>query len=111
LVFDSRTLEGRTAAAGGGARPLQKLVTIGVAGRSWELSFGSPGAEYGVERTLPPVVLLGGILTSLLLFWLIATLSLSRARALQLADQATTVRTAESLREQLNFIQQLIETV
>ena len=51
------------------------------------------------------------LLLWLLLFWLVATLSLSRARALQLAKQATAVRAAETLREQLDFIQQLIETV
>src|SRR5262249_10223716 len=39
------------------------------------------------------------------------TLTVSRERALRLVEQATAVRAAEVLREQLSFIQQLIETV
>jgi diguanylate cyclase (GGDEF)-like protein/PAS domain S-box-containing protein len=57
------------------------------------------------------VVLLGGIVTSLLLFWLVWTLSVSRTRALALAEHATAASAAEMLREQLSFIQQLIEAV
>ncbi len=105
LLFDSRPAEGAD-------RGVEREATVEIAGRRWHLSF-SPKAESlsRSERALSPVVLAGGFLTSLLLFWLIATLTVSRVRALRLAEQATAVRGAESLREQLSFIQQLIETV
>jgi diguanylate cyclase (GGDEF)-like protein/PAS domain S-box-containing protein len=45
------------------------------------------------------------------MFWLTLAQWRARQRALQLAEQATTVRAAEGLREQLAFIQQLIEAV
>jgi diguanylate cyclase (GGDEF)-like protein/PAS domain S-box-containing protein len=104
-LFDSRPETATQRTAG-------RDVTIEVAGRRWRLSFSpQAGSFVRTERALPPVVLAGGAVTSLLLFWLIATLTVSRARALRIAEQATAVRGAESLREQLAFIQQLIETV
>jgi diguanylate cyclase (GGDEF)-like protein/PAS domain S-box-containing protein len=60
---------------------------------------------------LPQVIVLGGIVTSLLLFWVIWALLVSRERALKLAEHASAVRATEGLREQLSFIQQLIEAV
>jgi diguanylate cyclase (GGDEF)-like protein/PAS domain S-box-containing protein len=57
------------------------------------------------------VVLAGSVLASLLLFWVVWALLVSRERALKLAEHATAARTAEALREQLSFIQQLIEAV
>jgi diguanylate cyclase (GGDEF)-like protein/PAS domain S-box-containing protein len=63
------------------------------------------------DSRLPLVVMMGGIVTSLLLFWLVLAQLVARRRALQLADSATTLRAAEGLREQLAFIQQLIEAV
>lgn len=90
---------------------LNRTATLGVGGRTWQLSFSSPSRAHGIERALPIVVLLGGIVTSVLLFWLVLTLSVSRARALALAEHATAASAAEMLREQLGFIQQLIEAV
>src|SRR5712691_2080958 len=90
---------------------LSRVAMLDVAGRKWRLSFSSPSRALGIERVLPTVVLLGGIVTSLLLFWLVWTLLVSRARALALAEHATAARAAGMLREQLSFIQQLIETV
>jgi diguanylate cyclase (GGDEF)-like protein/PAS domain S-box-containing protein len=105
LLFDSRPTEGAD-------RGVKRDATVEIAGRRWHLSFSpKPETFSRSERALSPVVLGGGLLTSFLLFWLIATLTVSRARALRLAEQATAVRGAELLREQLNFIQQLIETV
>jgi len=92
--------------------PLERLATLAVAGRTWRMRFSAPRASsYGVGGELPLVILLGGIVTSLLLFWLALTQLRARQRALQFAQQATTVRAAEGLREQLAFIQQLIEAV
>ena len=91
---------------------LQRVVTLGVGGRSWQLQFSAPStASFGIGAELPQVVLLGGALTSVLMFWLTLAQWRARQRALQLAQQATAVRAAEGLREQLAFIQQLIEAV
>ena len=108
-LFDSFGSSGMTLEKTGDR--LNRTAMLGVGGRNWQLSFSSPSRAQGIERALPAVVLLGGIVTSLLLFWLVLTLSVSRARALALAEHATAVSAAETLREQLGFIQQLIEAV
>jgi len=91
---------------------LQRDVTLEVAGRSWRLEFTAPATPlYGIGGELPQVVLLGGVITSVLMFWLTLAQWRARQRTLQLAQQATAVRAAEGLREQLEFIQQLIEAV
>ncbi len=90
----------------------QRVVTRDVAGRTWRLQFSAPDASpVGIGGELPLVVLLGGLVTSLLLFWLVLTQLRAHQRALQLAESAVAVRAAEGLREQLSFIQQLIEAV
>jgi len=92
--------------------PLQRVATLNVAGRTWRLRFGAPRApSYGVGGNFPLVVLLGGLVTSGLLFWVMLAQLLARRRALQLAESATNLRAAEGLRDQLAFIQQLIEAV
>lgn len=109
LIFDSRGTTTGEVPAGG--EHWTRLALLDVGGRHWRLMFHTEAQVSGIERTLPAVVLQGGLVTSLLLFWLIWTLSVSRVRALQLAEQASTVRAAESLRERLHFIQRLIEAV
>ena len=103
----------QTAAEQAGAKGtgLEQVITIDVAGRRWQLSFSMPRVAYGAERALLLVVFLGGVAMSLLLFWLIWTLTIARERALRLAKQTAEVRTAESLRDELHFIQQLIESI
>ncbi len=108
LLFDSRPQAGTD---GDDAEGQLQVATLQVAGRQWRLTFSMPAAAFGAEQALPMVVFVAGLLTSLLLFWLIWMLTISRERALKLADQATAVRAAEGLREQLRFIQQLIESV
>jgi diguanylate cyclase (GGDEF)-like protein/PAS domain S-box-containing protein len=91
---------------------LQRVTTLEVAGRTWQLAFTAPVTQmYGIGGELPLVVLLGGLVTSALLFWVVLTQLVARGRAQQLAESATTLRAAEGLREQLAFIQQLIEAV
>jgi diguanylate cyclase (GGDEF)-like protein/PAS domain S-box-containing protein len=109
LIFDSSgTTNGVVPAEG---EHWTRLALLDVGGRHWRLMFHTPARVGGVAGTLPKVVLQGGLVTSLLLFWLMWTLSVSRARALQLAEQAGAVRAAESMREQLHFMQRLIEAV
>ena len=109
LLYDSRFLGGAGAETGGG--PFRQVAVIEVAGRKWRMSFSLPEGVHSVERWLPMVVLIGGLLTSLLLFWIVWALQVSRSRALALAEHARAARAAEGLREQLAFIQQLIEAV
>jgi diguanylate cyclase (GGDEF)-like protein/PAS domain S-box-containing protein len=97
----------RGAAAESERGRLRRVHTLNVAGRGWRLEFGAPTAHAnGIGGELPKVVLLGGLVTSALLFWIVLA-----QRALQLAENARSMRAAEGLREQLAFIQQLIETV
>jgi diguanylate cyclase (GGDEF)-like protein/PAS domain S-box-containing protein len=111
LLFDSRRLLG-TSVAPAGPHALRQTMLLEVAARNWRLEYSGPEATaLGTAGALPGLVLTVGVGTSLLLFWLIWALSASRARALELAKQATAVRAAEGLREQLDFIQQLIEAV
>lgn len=109
LLYDSRILGGAGAGSEGG--PFRHVTMIEVAGRKWRLSFSLPAGARGAGGTLPVVVLLGSVLTSLLLFAIVWAVLISRERALKLAAQAGVARAAESLREQLAFIQQLIEAV
>jgi diguanylate cyclase (GGDEF)-like protein/PAS domain S-box-containing protein len=109
LLYDSRWLGGAGAEAEGG--PFSQVAVVDVAGRKWRLAFTLPASVRGAERSLPVVVLAGSVLASLLLFWVVWALLVSRERALKLAEHATAERTAEDLREQLSFIQQLIEAV
>jgi len=121
VIHDLGVLGGGAPAAGpvhifgnefGKAGVLQKVATLEVAGRTWRLKFSTPfAAASALGGELAQVVLLGGILTSVLMFWLTLAQWRARQRALQLAQQATTVRAAEGLREQLAFIQQLIEAI
>jgi diguanylate cyclase (GGDEF)-like protein/PAS domain S-box-containing protein len=95
-----------------GSTGLQRVVTLDVGGRTWQLQFSAPSAaSFGIGGELPQVVLLGGVVTSVLMFWLMLAQWRARQRAQQLAQQTTAVRAAEGLREQLAFIQQLIEAV
>ncbi|OGA25661.1 MAG: hypothetical protein A3I02_09620 [Betaproteobacteria bacterium RIFCSPLOWO2_02_FULL_67_26] len=112
LVFDSGRALGFTAVPKSGGAVLAEVKTLDVAGRTWQLDFSAPAmSARGTGGMLPPVILMGGLITSLLLFWLVLMLSLARERALKLAEQTTAARAAEGLREQLAFIQQLIEAV
>ncbi len=112
LMFDSERAFGMKAVKGAEQASLSQVTTLDVAGRNWRLEFRSPETPaHGIGGELPQVILLGGILTSLLLFWGVWTLLVSRERALKLAEHAQAVTAADGLREQLTFIQQLIEAV
>lgn len=112
LVLGSARNLAQEAVEEGGRASLSRVRMLDVAGRTWRLEFSAPATPPpGVGAQLPLVVLLGGTLTSVLLFWLALTQLLAHRRALQLAQQATTASAAEGLREQLAFVQQLIEAV
>ena len=112
LLFDSSRIFGRSVGQNEEGSIRQQLMSLDVAGRVWRLEFSAPTAPaYGAGGVLPLVILMGGVVTSVLLFWVVWALLLSRERALKLAEHASAVRAAEGLREQLAFIQQLIEAV
>jgi diguanylate cyclase (GGDEF)-like protein/PAS domain S-box-containing protein len=112
LVLDSGRAFGYRAVPESESAVLTQMKTFDVAGRTWRLNFSATAMPaQGAGGMLPPVILLGGAIASLLLSWLVLMLSLARERALKLAEQTTAARSAEGLREQLAFIQQLIEAV
>jgi diguanylate cyclase (GGDEF)-like protein/PAS domain S-box-containing protein len=112
MVFDSGRAFGRSAPRSDEGPVLKQLVTLDIAGRIWRLEFTAAAVPvHGAGGVLPLVVLAGGAVTSLLLFWVVWALLVSRERALQVAEHARAARAAEGLREQLSFIQQLIEAV
>jgi diguanylate cyclase (GGDEF)-like protein/PAS domain S-box-containing protein len=112
LVFDSARTFRMKAVKSSAEAVLKQVLTLAVAGHDWRLEFSAPTVPAtGVARVLPDVILIGGILTSLLLSWLVLTQSLARSRALDLATHARAAQAAEGVRAQLSFIQQLIEAV
>jgi PAS domain S-box-containing protein len=68
-----------------------RAVPMEIAGRTWEIHFSAPrGAVIDhSDRLFPSTVLVGGLLSSLLLFGVLYSLSSSRNRALKLAAQMT----------------------
>lgn len=85
LLFDSH--------AAGLAQQTDKRLSreslLDIGGRKWRLVFSEKGAAFGTDQALPLLVLLSGLVTSLLLFWLVRTLGNSKRRATALADQMT----------------------
>src|SRR6266699_55466 len=99
LLFDSNQLIYRSPAQSAADDPsslFAHVLPIEVAGRIWEIHFSAPKEAVieRVDRLLPLMVLAGGLLSTLLLFSVLYSLSSSRSRALKLAAQMT-----EDLRE------------
>jgi len=94
LLFDSTQLIHRSPAqsAADDLSPMfVHVLPIEVAGRIWEIHFSAPKEAVieRVDRLLPLMVLAGGLLSTLLLFGVLYSLSSSRSRALKLAAQMT----------------------
>jgi PAS domain S-box-containing protein len=112
LIFDSSRVFGMKAVKDVAAGVLTQMMTLEVAGRDWRFDFSAPATPAtGIGAALPQVVLLGSLAASLMLSWLAFAQTLARDRAQKLAANTTAMRAAEGLREQLSFIQQLIEAV
>lgn len=92
LLFDST---GGAATAAAGHEDIQTLFThvlpIEVGGRFWEMHFTArkDQAIGPVDALLPWVVLLSGVISSLLLYGVLASLASSRTRAVHIADEIT----------------------
>jgi len=94
LLFDSAQLIHGSPAQSAGDDPssvFAHVLPFEVAGRIWEIHFSAPKeAVIGrVDRLLPLAVLAAGLLSTLLLFGVLYSLSSSRSRALKLAAQMT----------------------
>src|SRR5712692_3443828 len=94
LLFDSTQLIHRSpaqSAADDPSRMFVHVLPIEVAGRIGEIHFSAPKEAVieRVDRLMPSIVLVGGLLSTLLLFGVLHSLSSSRSRALKLAAQMT----------------------
>src|SRR6267378_4978939 len=94
LLFDSHQSIGGApppSPQGDQTSTFTRVVPMEIAGRTWEIHFDVPkGAVIDhSDRLFPSTVLLGGLLSSLLLFGVLYSLSSSRGRALTLAAQMT----------------------
>lgn len=67
------------------------VLPVEIGGRVWEFQYSAPKDSIidRVNRLLPSMVLAGGLLSSLLLFGVLYSLSSSRSRALRIATQIT----------------------
>jgi PAS domain S-box-containing protein len=94
LLFDSNLLIHESAAQPAGDDPrfmFTRAVPMEIAGRTWEIHFSTrkDAVIDRVDRLVPSIVLLAGLLSSLLLFAVLYSLSSSRERALALAAKMT----------------------
>jgi signal transduction histidine kinase len=88
------------------------LTTLEVGGRVWSLYFHSlPSFEGGWQSKLPLLVLCGGLLVSLCLFWVVRVLDDSRARAERIgAELEETNRQLEETNQELGAANRELET-
>jgi signal transduction histidine kinase len=93
MLFDSHQLiaGAPTESPAGDPGSFTRSIPMEIAGRTWEIVFNAPRESIigPLDRTLPLLVLAGGLLSSLLLFGVLHSLSSSRSRALKLAAQMT----------------------
>jgi PAS domain S-box-containing protein len=102
LLFDSEQLRGKAsdpAAAAVSDSAFSHALPVEIGGRVWEFQYDAARSDAMVDRVnrlLPWMVLAGGILSTLLLFGILYSLSSSRNRALALAEKITrTLRDSE----------------
>jgi signal transduction histidine kinase len=94
LLFDSFRLSGR---GSGGAEigppgaEFVHVLPVEIAGRVWNFQYSAPKNAIisDIDRLLPPAVLTGGILFSLLVFGVLYFLASSRSRAVDIANEIT----------------------
>jgi signal transduction histidine kinase len=94
LLFDSDQLAKRSLAQSAidASNPaFVHELPVEIAGRLWEFQYSAQKGSIisDIDRILPPVILAGGLLSSLLLFGVLHSLSLSRSRAIEIANEIT----------------------
>jgi signal transduction histidine kinase len=67
------------------------VLPVQIAGRLWEFQYSARAESIvgDLDRILPPLVLAGGLLSSVLLFGVLYSLSFSRSRAVEIANEIT----------------------
>lgn len=93
LLFDGSGIDSRVSerARTKAGSVLVHTLPIEIAGRLWHVEYSVPTSFVvsNTDRTLPPLVLGGGLLSSLLLFGVLYSLASSRARAIEIAADIT----------------------
>jgi hypothetical protein len=93
LLFDSKELfktPASVATEAGEDSGFNAVLPIEIAGRVWEIHFGTPiRTAIGSVDALPWLVLAGGLLSSLLLFAVLRSIALSHRRAVEMAKVIT----------------------
>ena len=94
LVFDSEQLAGRPLpgpAIDASPSAFLHVLPVEIASRVWEFQYSAQKDTIitDTDRLLPPLVLAGGLLSSLLLFGMFYFLAFSRSRAVALANNMT----------------------
>jgi PAS domain S-box-containing protein len=92
LLFDSdQLIKKESSVANDSTLDFTHVVPVEIGGRIWEFQYGAPKAAIigRLDSLWPTWVLAGGVLSSLLLFGMLYSTSLSRNRALTLAAQMT----------------------
>src|SRR6266581_6856905 len=113
LLFDSKDLfksAGTVADSSGEDSSFMTVLPIEVAGRVWEIHFSTPTKAVigSVDAALPWLVLIGGLLSSFLLFAVFYSMASSRSRAVEMANVITKdLRQSEASLAQAQRIAQL----
>jgi len=113
LLFDSKDLfktAGTVADSSGEDSSFMTVLPIEVAGRVWEVHFSIPTKTVigSVDAALPWLVLIGGLLSSFLLFAVFYSMASSRSRAVEMANVITKdLRQSEASLAQAQRIAQL----
>jgi signal transduction histidine kinase len=94
LLFDADRPAERVfadSATGGSPPEFVRVLPVEIAGRIWEFEYSAPRSAVlsDTDKLLPPSVLAGGLLSSLLLFSVLYSLSHSRSQAIRLAHEMT----------------------
>ena len=91
LLFDSNQLINEGSLTEQLESGFTRVLPMEVGGRNWKIHFSARTDAIIdlTDRVFPSIVLVGGVLSSLLLFGILYSLSLSRGRALKLAAQMT----------------------
>lgn len=93
LLFDSDQLTRRSSGSGtAGSNPMfVHVLPVEIASRVWEFEYTAPKDSIisETDRLLPPLVLAGGLLSSLLLSGVLYSLASSRRRAVAIAGEIT----------------------
>ena len=105
LIFDSsRPGKAQASSVDQSTPKFTYVLPVKIASRTWEFHYSAPKSAVisGTDRFLPGLVLGGGLVTSVLLFGILYSLSYSRAQAVEIARHMT-----QDLRHSTDELQKL----